>query len=311
MANILYFSNYNPVQFYKDVPDSNAQFNSRLFDNWYFANTILDWEQRTKYEQPWQTSDLIQMQLQCNYGPINLELIRESDNAVIDTIPFQQIRANYNDPSLFIYEIDIDLSIYDPGCYYFKIKFGSPVILTLRSELICLQDSHPYTLLLSYSHYRFYADLIFETGFASSLRIPATLKYKGPASIDTIYKDQVLNPQQVRSVPFNVWNLNIGGSLGIPDYLAEKIYGILGCSNLQVDEKYYVKNEGATMEPNEIENYPMRGWKIELLPKLNRTQRIFEDDSVIETQVAVMINTDSKGFGADNGGNETVITDVI
>lgn len=311
MANILYISNINPVAFYKEVPDTDDQFRSRHMDDWYFSDTILPWQQATRFELPWQTSDLIQMQIQCNYGPINLQVFRDSDDIVIDTIPFQQIRANYNDPTLFIYEIDVDMSIYDEGCYYFKITFGSPVVLTLKSENIKLSENHENTLLLSYSNYRMYADMIFETGFASSLRIPATLKFKGPASNDTVYKDQVLNTQIVRSVPFRVWTLQIGGSEGIPDYLADKIFGIIGCSNFQVDGKYYVKNEGATMEPLEEENYPMRGWNIEVVPKIARTQKIYENELSQDAFLAVMINTDSKGFGADNGGNETIITDVV
>lgn len=305
--NTLLFSNYNPVQFYKEVPDENAQYNSRHMDDWYFSDTILPWQERLNFCQPWQRNDLIQMQLQCNYGPVNLQLFN-SDGLLIDTVAFQQIMANENDPTLFIYELALSMAVYPVGCYYFKMTFGSPVVLTLKSETFILSEKHENSLLLNYSHYRMYGDLVFESGFTSSLRIPATLRFKGPASVDTIYKDQVLNAQLVRSVPFRVWILAIGGSEGIPDIMADKIFGILGCSNLQVDGKYYTKNEGATMEPNEQDNYPMRGWNIELVPKLNRTQRVYENEISQDALVAVLINSDSKGFGLGSG--QIVVQDV-
>lgn len=308
----VFFPNANPFQFYKDVPDVNPQYNSRLFDEWYFSNTILPWEENVGFIHLWQTTDLIKMQLQCDYGPINLQLIDEETNVVVDTVPFIQIMPNANNPALFIYEITVDLSIYDPDkCYYLKITFGSPIILTLRSEVINLKANQPDTLLLVYSHRKFFADVIFETGIDFQLRIPATLKYKGPASKDTIYIDQVYNAEMIRSVPYNVWTLTVGGSMGIPDYLVVKLIIALGCSDFSIDGRFYTKNESANLEPNSEEDYPMRGWTIELLQKLNRNQRIFEDDEVQEIQIAVMVNSDSKGFATDQGGNESVIEDVI
>jgi len=307
----LYFPHLTPVQFYQDVPDTNPQYNSRLFDDWYFVNTILPWEQRTKFEQLWQTSDTIYIQLQSTYGPINLQVISEIDDAVINTLPFVQGLPNVNDPSLFIYEIAVPLNIYDPGCYYLKITFGDPIILTLRSEMINLSEVHENTLLLAFNHRKFYADIIWETGLTMQLRIPGTLKFKGPASKDTIYIDQVYNAQMIRSLPYKVWRLHIGAAEGIPDYLIEKILIALGCSNLLIDGKGYTKNEGAALEANEEEDYPMRGWTIELLPKINRLQRIFENDDEQDTFFAVMSNSDSKGFSTEEGADETIVIDVI
>lgn len=309
-TNILYLSNLNPIQFYKEVPDEDAQYNSRHMDDWYFSDTILPWEERVCFDQPWQQNDLIQLQMQCNYGPVNLEVYDAATDLLVDTASFQQIMANFNDPTLFIYELDLALNVYPVGTYYLKVKFGSPVVLTLKSENIILSEKHENTLLLNYSHYKMYGDLIFETGFASSIRIFATNKLKSFKSVRTSYKDQLQNPQTVRSVNSRVWNLVIGGTEGIPDYLADKLFEILGCSNLQIDGKYYVINPGAEMEPNEVENYPMRGWSIEMLQKINRSQRIFENEQSQDVFVAVMANSDSKGFGADNGSNETVIIDV-
>ncbi len=105
-------------------------------------------------------------------------------------------------------------------------------------------------------NYRYYNDIIFETGFPPSLRVLGKIKYKSPASRDTIYEDQVLNQSILNSVPFRIWELTIGGSSGIPDYLIDKVNRILGCSNLLIDGRLFTKSEGAKLEERALEDYP-------------------------------------------------------
>lgn len=309
-TNTLIFPFINPLAFYKETPDEDDRFVSREFTDWYFANTILDWQQDVEWCQPWQTSDIIHLQLQSTYGPVSLIMYRYSDDLVIDTIPFSEVLPNANDPDLKIFEVDVDLSTYDPGKYYFKITFGSPVALTLKSENIELSERIENSLLLEYSHPSFREDMIFETGIQPGIRVAGSITYDKTASKDTLFEDQPLNMEMLRSVNYRLWKLNLGGTFGIPDYMADKISRMLGCSTLLVDGKYYAKQEGASLDPNEIDEYPLRGWSISLREKLNRASRTYEDEIAANAQVAVMVNVDSKGFGADTGGNETVIQDV-
>lgn len=308
MANTVIYPAINPLQFYKQVPDTDSRYNSRLFDNWYFSDTILPWEQRVEWHQPWQRSDVLHLQLFANYGPINLKLYKE-DGTLVGTIPFDQIMVNFNDPNLYIYEVDVNMSSYDEGCYYFTITFGSPVSLTFQSELIILSDNLESTVLLEYSHPSFREDMIFETGIQPKMRIPAVLKFKGPASKNTVYEDQPLNLTVIRSLSYRVFTLDIGAGKGIPDYMADKIDRILGCRTLLIDGVAYTKM-GDSIEPAAIEDYPLRGWRIDMRPSVNRASAHYENDVPQGRQVSVMINVDSKGFGTDTGGSETVITDV-
>lgn len=308
MANNIKFPFINPLQFYKQTPDTQDKYRSRHFDDFYVDDTILPWEQHVDWEQPWQLSDNLHLQLMSNYGPINLRLYNDSDE-LIDTIAFSQGVPDYNDATLFIWEADVDMSGYTPGCYYFTISFGNPIAIVLQSEMINLAAEIENTLLLEYEHFEFREDMIFETGIAPKVRIPAVLKFKGPASKNTLYEDQSLNQEVIRAENFRLWNLSIGTTFGVPDYFADKLDRILGCSSLLIDGKYYAKNDGS-ISPNEIDNYPLRGWSIELREKLNRASRHYEDETAQNTTVSVLINVDSKGFGADTGGNETVIVDV-
>lgn len=308
MANTVIYPAINPLQFYKQVPSSDDRYNSRLFDNWYFSDTILPWEQRVDWHQPWQLSDVLHLQLHCNFGPVNLKLYTE-DGTLVDTIAFSQVMVNFNDPDLYIYEVDVDMSGYPEGCYYFTITFGSPVTFTMQSEKILLSENLENTLQIEYSHPSFHEDLIFETNIQPKIRIPGVLKFKGPASKNTLYEDQPMNMQLIRSINYRVWTLDIGAGKGIPDYFADKIDRILGCRTLLIDGIAYTKIDGS-LDPSSVEDYPLRGWKIDLRPTTNRAAVHYENNEPAGRQVAVMINVDSKGFGTDTGGSETVILDV-
>lgn len=308
MANIVTYPAINPLQFYKQVPSTDDRYNSRLFDNWYFSDTILPFEQRVDWHQPWQLSDVLHLQLHSNYGPVVLKLYKEN-GTLVDTIVFTQIIQNFNDPTLFVYEVDVDMSGYDEGCYYFTITFGSPVTFTMQSEKIWLAENIEGAVQVEYSHPSFREDMIFETGIQPKARIPGVLKFKGPASKNTIYEDQPMNLQMIRSVNYRIWTLEIGYGKGIPDYFADKIDRILGCRTLLIDGVAYTKLEGS-LEPSGVEDYPMRGWRIDLRPTTNRAAVHYSEGEPAGRQVAVMVNVDSKGFGTDTGGSETVITDV-
>lgn len=309
MANRVIISKILPLQFYLEDRVEDPKYISKHLDDWFFSETILPWQQKTRYKQPVHFADLISLQLQSNVGPVNLKLYR-SDGGLVDTIPFQQVLQNASDPAMYIYEVDVEMNIYGAGDYYFMISFGSPEVVSLISETIKLSEKIENTLLLDYSHYKFYQDMIFETEWVGAMRIPGVFKLESVESNNTLFEDQDSDTEMLDSVPFDVWQLRIGLAFGIPDYLARKINRILGCSSLQIDGKYYTRMEGQKMERLVQKDYPMSAWTINLRESINRSSRIYENDVAQEGFLAVMVNADSKGFGADNGGNETIITDI-
>lgn len=312
MANKVTIPFINPLQFYKQAPSVDARYNSRLFDNWYFSDTILAWEQKVNWHQPWQLVDLLHLQLFTNVGPVTLKLYNE-DGTLRDTIPFDQLVPNFNEPDLYIYEVDVDMSGYEEGCYYFTIGFGSPVQLTLQSENIVLSEKIENTLHLEYSHPTFREDMIFETGIQPKMRIPGVLKYNNRITQDTSFIDQPLNATMIKSVSSRKWTLHLGGEFfgasGVPPYFFDKVSVILGCRTVLLDSTGYTKNQ-PDMDLIEVEGVAMVAGKIDLRPSLNRASTHYENNEPTGRKVAVMVNVDSKGFGMDTGGSETVIADV-
>lgn len=308
MSNRLIYSFTNPLQIFSNDPDRPEKYNSKDFEDYEFSETILPWQQYTGYCQPFQLNDTISLQLQTNVGPVNFILKDWLTGRTINTIQFDQVLQNLADPTLFIYEVSVPLNIYDEGHYYVVIQFGS---FELRTGKIELSELHETTLLFEYKHYENREDLIFETGFFPSVRVPGVKEYLGPKNKSTTYEDQIANVTALRNIKYRQWKLFIGLDFGIPDYFADMIGGISGCSDFRIDGKSYTVPSDTGMEANKIEGVALRWWAIEpIREKYARSSRTFENDEPLDALVAVMVNSDSKGFGNSNSGSQTAVINV-
>jgi hypothetical protein len=311
VANKLIRPFINPLQLFDPNPVTDDRYLSKDFIDFDFSDTILPWQQSVNFRQSWQLSDTIFDQLQTNIGPVAF-ILKSCDGGVVDTLLYTQGAQSVNDPTLFIYEISVPLAGYPEGYYYVEVTFGaSPIVFTLKSGLLHLATTHANSLLVEYKHYEFREDVIFETGILYAMRLAATLRYTKTANKSTTYEDQVLNVTALRNVTFRTWKLVIGASRGIPDWLADKIGRIIGCSTVMIDGKRFTKPSDAELEPNEVDKYPMRGWVVDLRERYSRAAREYVNEIPLDGVVEVMINVDSKGFGNSNSGSQTAILDVI
>lgn len=308
MANKLIYPSFNPLQMYDPELDQDEKFNSKDFEDFDYLQTILPWQQYVRYKQPWQLNDTIALHLQTNIGPIEFK-VRRCDGSLVDTVLFTQKQESIDEPGMFIYEISKALAAYDEGDYYVELVFGGGVF-TLRSGELVFKTLHENTLLLQGKHFEHREDVIFETGYFPSLRVRATKRYVGPKQKSTVYEDQVLNMSALRSQKYRSWKLLIGGSTGIPDYLADMIGGWIGCSDFRIDGKNYTVEDGSQLEPTEVDNYPLRGWAVDLRERYTRGSRTYENEQPIEGLIAIAVQSESKGFGNSNSGSQTIMIDV-
>lgn len=310
MSNFLYIPFINPIN-YTEVDFANVeQYISKHMDDFPFTETIMPWEQQTRFFQPWQISDSIRQQITTTYGPVALNVLDCQGNTVYSTT-FQQKQQDANNPGNYIYESDLALNIFTAGTYFLQIVAGSPAQKTLISEPLIFAETIENSLLIEFSHFEFYNDVIFETGIDMNVRIYGGLKFKAPNAKDTLYEDQSLNMTMLKSVPYRLWRLVIGNAEGIPDWFIDKLNRVLGCSTVSIDGRNYSKNEGAKMEESTEENYPMRAWAIELREKLNRDSKIFSSTGNTNQPVSAVVSVETKGFVLnDNGGSYYQIEDV-
>lgn len=309
MPNKLIYPLINPLPLFSPDPVTDDRYTSKDMDDYEFPDTILPWEQRTGFCQPWKLSDTIPLQLQSNVGPINFILKDCGTDEVIDTVPFVQKQESLNEPGLFIYELSLPLSGYPDGCHYGEIDFGG--LFSLFTGELDLQELHPEHLYIEFKHFETREDIIFETGWLGAVRIPGVKEFLGPKQKSTTYEDQVLDTSVLRAQKFREWALQIGLGKGIPDYFADMIGGIIGCSDFRVDGKRYAFPNDAEMEPTKVGGYGKKWWSIApMRERYNLASKVFENDIPVGGLIAAMVNVDSKGFGNQPGGSLTAIQDV-
>ncbi len=306
MPNKLYISPLNPVKFHENEPEFPSQYLSRFFDEVPFEDTIEAWEQYVHFCQPFQKSDSIKIQVQSDYAPIKVQIINRHGTVVDENI-LSQVAQNELEPTMFIYETSFDLDDLEEGQYNLKMLCGNPVLQTLISEPIYVKETHNNSVYLEYTNPRFYADWIFETGLQPSIRVWGKIKYKQPASKDTFYEDQVLDMTLLNSVPYRLWELILGSSHGIPDYLIDKLNYVLGCKTITIDGRGFTKNEGAKLEEKTVEDYPMRGWVIEMRESRNIARKTFDNDGLNLGPDSFVVSVDSKGFSMNDEGTDNII----
>jgi hypothetical protein len=294
----------NPIHYTIKDYENPDQYNTKYFDDFGFEDTIKDFEQFVNYYQPWQTSDSIHQQLISNYAPLTLKVIRESDGAILFSDPFVQVFPNFYDPGLYIYEHTLNLNILPEGVYRLQIEAGSPATLTLISNPLLVCDRIEESVLLEYKHYEPYGEVIFPTGFNPSFRMYGYCKFDKPAAKRTVYEDQPLNKEVLKTIPYRLYKL-FSRSEGFPDYLVDLLNRALGCSDLVVDGKSM--SADGDLEKKEEEGYPMSGWAIALREKLNRSVRIYENGSPVNARHSVVVSVDNKGFGGTGGTTYGVI----
>jgi hypothetical protein len=177
MANILYFSNLNPIKFYLPSPDTTYE--SRHIDDFEFFDSIPEWEEHVDYYQPWNKSDHIFMQLMADFGPHNIKVLNEAGE-LVTTFQFDQIAQSQDNPTLWIYELDMNLNILDPGVYRFQYEAGADdkLVLLSNQQDICIR--HKHSLLLEYQHYQYHEGVVFETGIKLRFRVEGSNKFLSP-----------------------------------------------------------------------------------------------------------------------------------
>lgn len=302
MANRLYASYCNPIQLFDKNRVPLPQYLSKFMDDVRFVETIYPDEQLVNFRLKWLQSDAIRLQYVTNYNPLKLRIL-DCQGLVKYDENFDTKQEDFFNPGFFARQADLDLAPFGFGNYELQVIGGG---LLLGSEYFEINETAEGTLLIEFSDRNTYEGIIFGTPFFPSIRVPARLKYKKTAAKATMYEDQRLNEEMIKNIPYRIHEFILGGDVGVPPYLIDKVARIFGCSNLSIDGRLYARNgDGAEFEAQEEEDYPMAGWKIELREKINRNSLIYDNDAIIQGVAAAGLIVQTKGFGmGDNSGSD-------
>lgn len=297
----------NPLTWLPIDPQRQDSYASRHIDDFLFKNTIKPEEQQVNFYQPWINDDVIKDQVKSNYGPLSVRLY-SCDGKLINQYPYTTKQQDVDNPSFYIRQVEIDLSAIEPGVYYFNRVVGG-VEFEITEPIEILEDGAG-TLLIEYSNYEKKGGIYFQSPFTPMVRIYGTIDYDETMSVDTDYEDQDYSEEMLRSVPYRIFKLFISDHTGNPPSFNDKIKRIIGCSDVKIDGRYYVKPEDSKWERQEEPLYPMRGWFTLLRERYNSDSIVVENDIQIIGINSVIATVSNKGFGMTEGpeGYEQIIT---
>ncbi|MBO9151931.1 hypothetical protein ACFOTA_06920 [Chitinophaga sp. GCM10012297] len=303
-GNIIRIGKGLPVKFYRVSPPVDQRYNTVYWDQDWFKNTIRDFQDRATYFQKWQRTDNMPLQLEANYDPISIDLIR-CDGSLVASLPFEKVPTAIVGQPYSTYELTISWADYPDGYYYLLLKggFGETVQLMV-SEGIDLRLKHPDTVLLEYSNSFNKGGIVWDTGIKMNFRVEGIVSYDQPGSEDVLYIDQPHNVVPLSSTPFDLYSFAIGSPFGVPVWVIDKLNQLFSFDTVTIDGRGFAKAEGAKFEKTEVPNYPMYGWTIQLSPTRNLDFEEYDDE--FDDEIVVAYNIETTLFGTFPPGDETI-----
>lgn len=227
-----------------------------------------DFEIDECYIQSFASTDIIRVQLFIlKTSTLNISINNLSTNET-SIIPFDKIgeQDNYN---VYFFE----LTGLDEGTYTINISNVTNEIIASSTFNILSDDILLDTVLLRYTNVENMFDVIFkdedDNNYFFEFRIPGGFQY-GDVSLKSsaeIFRDQRFALNQLSAYPYKTTPLTIGTKSGVPNWVGEKINLIFSLSNVTIDDKIYVRSEGAEVERiQNIPYYPLYVFKIDIEP---------------------------------------------
>lgn len=303
MSNYIYIPKLNPISFRAAIYAAITQYQSKQFDDYRFEDMRLPWQQKTHYCQKIQQSDITYLQFISNFDPLPYEIINQYGNVAGSGNAVQKRQDKYN-PGYYAYEIAINWASYAAGGYYISLPS-----ISYFSEPLIISEKFENTLLFTYFHTGYHEDVIFPTGIKFSFRVEGNVGKLLPKNKDQLYEDQKENPYTLSSKPYSAFELNIGGTFGVPDWVIEKMNYIWSCNNVLIDGKPFGKSSETKFELVGEDHYPMRSINMEVMPGINRGSKIISPTVNTDQKIVVSYNIPGRIFGGLPDDGVIVITD--
>jgi hypothetical protein len=311
--NIVDISILSPLKFVKEGYTGEAKYNTKYFEDYIYQDTIPQFYYQKNYWQIWQNNDAIPLQILSNYAPHNLQMFDCNDNPVSGgSFVFTYKPTSIEGTGQKVYEALPAMLPFAEGVYRFRLRSGDPVLETYVSEWFCVKPKHENSFLFEYWHDENDHDVVFETGIKMCFRIKGGFppeQYK-PGSNRTVFIDQPNNIVQLSGRSFGIWKLLLGDSYGLPQWVIERINQIFLCSNVLIDGKQFVANDGAEVEPTTEELYPLAGWSLDVRPAKQQNKKRFIADGNQGSPLTVVYQIEGRGFGTVTGEASTNIIQI-
>lgn len=309
MSSQLYISKHNPLQFVDMIPtQSTVLYATRHIDDFYFEDQVYKFQNRIPFFQYWINEDIIRLQFQSNYAPINLDLYdqfgrRKTGYSAVAT----QVRANKYLPGFYVYEATLSLLGLGAGPWRYILTPGNDLNKRQKSEWFTIIRNSDGTIRNDYFNSTYKDEVIYETGIKFSIRIPGYIEYMAPGNKVVVFEDQPLNQTVVSARSFANVNWHVGDGSGVPPWVIRKLNYAAGCDNFMIDSVLFSIVDGKWDESGDPDTM-LKGFTIGLREKLNRASKIVTSEGNPHMKIVAISNIDGRLFSdvSANAG-ETVI----
>lgn len=299
----------NPLKFVETNPTLAGQYNYHHLDDYLFQDQFYDFEERKEWQAPWQNNDIIKLQFESNFSPIQLTGIDCNGYTVVNTLSMNQVRANRYVAGYFVYEASISLTGLIPDrIYSFKGLAGA---VPIKSEPFRVASRYAHSLYCEYYNTQYHGDVIFETGIVFSLRIPGYLKYNAPGTKSVVFEDQVLNDTVISARTFRNWTLFVGEGGGVPPWFIDKINEMFTCDNVTIDGKQFTVPQGSNWTEYKDDRNNLVGYSIQLRETINRRSKRITDSGDPNKKVTLIYNIDSPLMSDLSANAGTSVTQIL
>lgn len=309
MSNTLYIPLLNPLDFVPVTPPSDTTlFATRHIDDYHFDEQVYKWQDTWQFLQPWVGADIIPLQFESNFTPIQLDLYSHQGRLITGkSAAATQKRANRYLPGYFVYEAALSLNgLPGPGPYRYILTPGGDTTQQQKSNWFMIRPNPLDTVRIDYRNSHFHEDVLFETGIRFSIRVPGYIEYMAPGSKVVVFEDQPLNQALVSGRTFRQILFHCGDGSGVTPTIIDQVNRAACCDDFRIDNKQFAI-DGKWTEASDPDT-AFKGFSIAIREGLNRTSRIINASIDPTKKIALISNIDGQLFSdvSANAG-ETVI----
>lgn len=245
---IISFPRLNPLTFRKEISSPYEKCTEKFIQEFDRSDYIVF---QTSYDNDFSTTEIKSYLIDCDE-----QIVTEigKSTVIVNSLMRQDI---FKIPCASVEEGFYSVLIESPGKfrYYsnvFHIHFTDNVLLI---QYCCRENKF---------------DCLFNTINGAEffyLRIQGGIKTQGYSfkSDDVEFIDQDRKVTLIDSIPYTIRKYTLGGSIGMPVWLADKLNRIFSCDDIKINGIKVVKGNGAALELSSQENYKYVGATIDLL----------------------------------------------
>lgn len=310
MTNDVFVPHLNPVQFVPLGVEPNALYHYINMDNDWFVNQTTYYIEQRNYYCPWQTNDVINLQVYTGGIGNVVATVLDCNLNVVYTANFTNVTSSPLLAPNLLWECSIPLTGL-AGCYWIKLTAGASQEVQFISEGLNIQTDQPETLLFAYSNNYDTQYAIFSDGYLPTIRLDG---YIGDFSADanfTSYEDQPADLTTLNGIPFRRYSLYIGLDAGSPDYIIDKVNRLMLLSTVNIDGVQYSRDKDAKIDlttfPGTLKKYA----KLSIREAKNRYGiTVSGTNTGNEISTNIIYNIDGNAFGNNTGTNDVIQVEI-